>query len=369
MPSPSRRRALLATVAAPALVALGAAALARRVRGAVVGARAFTDSRVEGAAFPRRLVDPAGVARVLPRPPVRIVSTYLACEENLAALVPVERVVAVSVYADDRVGLELPGRSIRRASRACAPIRSPCSRVEPDLVCVSGYNEIESVRLLAAAGLPLLRQSRIALVRRDDGGAARCWAPPLGADARAAALVGARRGRARRGRSAACAGVRAVRVLYYDPLGLHDGRGHRRRRDPDARGRPQRRRRARAARRRARSASRRCSRSSPRPSSCPATRTTPPALAALSGRPSGTGCRPSPPGRVHEVPGAWINTESHHAARGLARVARLLHPEAFPGRPESAARQSPSSAVGGGAPTPAGRPSSRSSSATGEPMR
>jgi iron complex transport system substrate-binding protein len=36
-------------------------------------------------------------------------------------------------------------------------------------------------------------------------------------------------------------------------------------------------------------------------------------------------------GRVLEIPGAWIATVSHHAARGLERVARLLHPEAFVG--------------------------------------
>ena len=35
-------------------------------------------------------------------------------------------------------------------------------------------------------------------------------------------------------------------------------------------------------------------------------------------------------GRVHEIPGAWISTVSHHAAQGLARVAQVLHPEAFP---------------------------------------
>ena len=34
-------------------------------------------------------------------------------------------------------------------------------------------------------------------------------------------------------------------------------------------------------------------------------------------------------GRVYEIPGAWITSVSHHAARGLSRVARVLHPEAF----------------------------------------
>ncbi|HEY7373398.1 MAG TPA: hypothetical protein VIF57_14655 [Polyangia bacterium] len=33
--------------------------------------------------------------------------------------------------------------------------------------------------------------------------------------------------------------------------------------------------------------------------------------------------------RVHEIPGAWISTVAHHAALGLARVARVLHPEVF----------------------------------------
>jgi len=55
-----------------------------------------------------------------------------------------------------------------------------------------------------------------------------------------------------------------------------------------------------------------------------------PALAALSGSSLWNRLPAVAAGRVHEVPGAWINTESHHAARGLARVARLLHPEAFP---------------------------------------
>ena len=36
-------------------------------------------------------------------------------------------------------------------------------------------------------------------------------------------------------------------------------------------------------------------------------------------------------GRVYEIPGAWIATISHHAAQGLERVARVLHPTAFAG--------------------------------------
>jgi hypothetical protein len=32
---------------------------------------------------------------------------------------------------------------------------------------------------------------------------------------------------------------------------------------------------------------------------------------------------------VYEIPGSWIATVSHHAARGLEQVAKLLHPASF----------------------------------------
>jgi iron complex transport system substrate-binding protein len=294
VPSPSRRRALAATVAAPALVGLGAAALARRVRGAFVGARGFADSRVEGAAFPRRLIDPAGVEHVLLQPPVRIVSTYLACEENLAALVPVERVAAISVYADDPSASNCLGVYPPRVTR----LRSdpePVVAARPDLVCISGFNETDSVRLLAGAGLPLLRQSRMDSFA-DMVAGLRLLGAAVGQDARAAALASGVEAQLddleRR-----LAGVRPVRVLYYDPPGYTMGEGT----------------------------------------------LVDEILRRAGGRnvaielgirgPGQVGLEAllalQPAGRVHEIPGAWINTVSHHAARGLARVARLLHPEAF----------------------------------------
>ncbi|HVU50427.1 MAG TPA: ABC transporter substrate-binding protein, partial [Polyangia bacterium] len=304
----------------------GAALLAGRVRGAVVGARGFADSRVEGAAFPRRLVDPAGVARALPRPPARVVSTYLACEENLAALVPVERVVGISVYADDPSASNCLGVYPARVAR----LRFDPEQVlalEPDLVCISGYNEVESVRILAAAGLPLLRQSRIASFAELTAGL-RLLGAALGADARAAALAGevdaALADVDRRLR-----GARPVRVLYYDPLGYTMGAGtvldeilER------AGGRNV------AAEIGLRGPGRLGLEAlfalEPDAIVVPRYADVMPALAALSGSGLWNRLPAVAAGHVHEVPGAWINTESHHAARGLARVARLLHPEAFP---------------------------------------
>jgi iron complex transport system substrate-binding protein len=322
----SRRNAVAAVGLAGPLVA--AALLARRVRGAVVGARGFTDSRVEGggAGFPRTLVDPAGVARALPRPPVRIVSTYLACEEILAALVPVERVAAVSVYADDRSVSNCLGVYPPRVVR----LRSDPEQVlavAPDLVCISGYNDLESVRLLAAAGLPLLRQSQIASFA-DMTARIRLLGAAVGADEAAAALVreveGALAEADRRLR-----GARPIRVLYYDPLGYTMGAGtivdeiltraggKNVALEVGIRGSGQIGLEALFA-------------LQPEAIVLPRYTDVAPALAELAGSALWRRVPAVAAGRLYEVPAAWVNTESHHAARGLSRVARLLHPEAFP---------------------------------------
>jgi iron complex transport system substrate-binding protein len=324
----TRRHAAAAFAAAPVAVAtLGAALLARRVRGAVVGARDFADSRVEGAAFPRRLVDPAGVARELPRPPVRVVSTYLACEENLAALVPVERVAGVSVYADDPSASNCAGFYPPRVARLRFD-PEPVLALEPDLVCLSGYNEVDTLRILAAAGVPLLRMSRIASFADMTAGL-RLLGAALGADAAAGALAGevdaALADVARR-----LSGVRPVRVLYYDPLGYTMGAGTvldeilTRAGGKNV-----------AVELGIRGAGQVGLESlfalEPEAIVVPRYADVAPALAALAASGLWNRLPAVAAGRVHEVPGAWINTESHHAARGLARVARLLHPEAFPG--------------------------------------
>jgi iron complex transport system substrate-binding protein len=320
----SRRHAAFAFVAAPLV---GAAVLARRVRGAVVGARGFVDSQVVGAAFPRRLIDPAGSVQLLARPPQRVISTYLACEETLPALVPVERVVGVSVYADDPSASNCLGLYPRSVVR----LRSEPEQVlalEPDLVCISGYNELESVRLLAGAGVPLLRSSRMDSFAEVLGGL-RLLGAALGADARAEALaagVAAQLGDIER----RLRGVRPVRVLYYDPptytmgsgtlvdeiltrAGGRNVAGEIGIRGPGQIGLE-----ALLA-------------LEPEAIVMPRYGDNAPALRALSGHAIWRELPAVVAGRVYEIPGAWINTVSHHAARGLGRVARLLHPGAFPG--------------------------------------
>ena len=367
-----RRHAVAACIAAPLV---GAALLARRVRGAVVGARGVRRQPRRG----RRLPAPArrsGGRRALAAAPARARRVDLPRLRGEPARRSCPSIASsrVSVYADDPRP-RIASASIRRASRACAPIPSRSSRVEPDLVCISGFNELESVRLLAGAGVPLLRQSRL-----DSFAEMTAGLRLLGRGAgRRRARRGARRATSRarsptsRARCAArgpCASFTTIRsATRWAPARSST-------RSSSARRRPQRRRRARHSRLRARSASRRCSRSSPRPSSCPATRTSCPRCARS--RASGLWQRlPAvAAGRVYEVPGAWINTDSHHAARGLARVARVLHPEAFPrtdlsplGPGDSERLSSLSSRRARTNGPPAGSPSSRSSSETGEPMR
>jgi iron complex transport system substrate-binding protein len=318
----TRRHAAAAALAAPIV---GAALLARRVRGAVVGARGFVDSRVEGTAFPRRLVDPAGVTREMPRPPARIVSTYLACEENLAALVPVERVVAVSIFADDPSTSNCAGFYPPRVAR----LRSdpePVLAVEPDLVCISSFNDLESVRLLAAAGVPLLRQSRLDSFAEMTAGL-RLLGAAVGADARAAELADDVEGRlaevARR-----LAGARPVRVLYYDPPGYTMGAGTLVDEILTRAG--------------GRNVAVELGIHGPGQIGVEALLALEPealilprygdnasALREVAGDAVWRRLPAVTAGRVYEVPGAWITAVSHHAARGLARVARVLHPEAF----------------------------------------
>jgi len=318
-----RRWAIGACVGAP-LVA--AAALSGRVRTALVGARGFVDSWAAPGGFPKTLRGPAGEERVLSAPPRRIVSTYLGADEVLAALVGPERVVGVSAYVDD------PGASNSRDAYPATVRRlhsdpETIISLEPDLVCVAGFTASDSLRLVIGAGLPVVRWSRFDSFA-DVLAEIRLLGAAVGEDARAEVVAGkidallADLGRR-------LAGVRRVRVLYYDPPTYTMGRatlvGEILTRaggtnvvdelgivgpgqigletvlalEPEA---------------------------IIMPNYADNTAT----VRALGGDAIWRQIPAVRAGRVHEIPGAWIATVSHHAAQGLARVARVLHPEAFP---------------------------------------
>ena len=321
-PDRRRRLALAAAVGAP-LVA--AAALSARARTALVGARGLTDSWASPGPFPKTLRGPAGDEHLLPGPPGRIASTYLGADELLAALVAPDRIVGVSAYVDDPATSNCHDVFPASIPRLRADPETIIS-LTPDLLCVAGFTASDPLRLMIGAGLTIARWSRFDSFA-DVMAAIRMMGAAVGAEDRADALAGGiaalladLEGRMSR--------VRPVRVLYYDPLGYTMGRGTLVGEilaragglnvvdelgitgpgqigmetvfalEPEAIVMP----------------NYADNASTVRALGSDAIWRRVPAVRA---------------GRVYEVPGAWIATVSHHAAQGLTRVARVLHPEAF----------------------------------------
>jgi iron complex transport system substrate-binding protein len=304
---------------------LAAAALSGRARTALVGARGLTDSAVAAGGFPKTLRGPAGDERTLARPPRRIVSTYLGADEVLAALVSRDRVVGVSAFVDDPATSNCPAvypAGIRRLHADPETIIS----LAPDLVCVAGYTATDALRLVIGAGLPVVRWSRFDAFA-DVLTEIRLLGAAVGEEARAEALAGGvetlladleRR----------LAGVRPVRVLYYDPPTFTMGRG------------------TLLGEILARAGGANVVDElgivgpgqigletvlalEPEAIITPNYAGNTPALRALGADAIWRQVPAVRAGRIHEIPGAWISTVSHHAAQGLGRVARVLHPEAF----------------------------------------
>jgi iron complex transport system substrate-binding protein len=319
----SRRWALGACVGAP-LVA--AAALSGRARTALVGARGLTDSWAAPGGFPKTLRGPAGDERALPAPPRRIVSTYLGADEVLAALVAPERVVGVSAYVDDPATsncYDAYPAGIRRVRADPETIVS----LAPDLVCVAGYTASDALRLIIGTGLPVVRWSRFDSFA-DVLTEIRLLGAAVGEESRAEVLAGGvealladleRR----------LAGVRRMRVLYYDPPTYTMGRGTLLGEILTRAGG------ANVAEELGMIGPGQIGLETvlalePEAIITPNYAGNTPALRALGGDAIWQQVPAVRAGRVHEIPGAWISTVSHHAAQGLARVAQVLHPEAFP---------------------------------------
>lgn len=123
--------------------------------GAAITPQRAGPTRVEGDRFPKTLVDPSGLRTPLAEPPHRLASATLASDEILHYLAP-ERLVAVTWMVDDaslsRDAGQVPAELARIDAR---PER--ILPVEPDLVLVANYTRSETVTVLAAASIPLLR--------------------------------------------------------------------------------------------------------------------------------------------------------------------------------------------------------------------
>jgi iron complex transport system substrate-binding protein len=318
----SRRLALAALAGAPLAAA---AALSGRARAALVGARGFTDSGAAAGAFPKVLRGPAGDERILAAPPRRIASTYLGADELLAALVSADRVVGVSAYADDPATSNCHDAYPPHIPRLRTDPETVIS-LAPDLVCVAGYTASDPLRLLVGAGLAVVRWSRFDSFT-EVMAAIRVLGAAVGEEARAAALAGtiaALLGDLER----RLAGVRPVRVLYYDPptytMGtgtlvdeiLTRAGGKNAVRDLGIAGPGQ-------------IGLETVLALEPEAIITPNYAGNESTLRALGADAIWRQVPAVRAGRVYEVPGAWIATVSHHAAQGLGRVARVLHPEVF----------------------------------------
>jgi iron complex transport system substrate-binding protein len=245
----------------------------------------------------------------------------------LAELVPVERVVGISVFADDASTSNCAGFYPPRVVR----LRAEPERVlalDPDLVCVAGYTDIEALRLLAGAGLPLLRWARLDSFAEVVSGL-RLLGAAVGAEGRAEALAAGVEATLA-GLEQRLRGVPPVRVLYYDTPGYTMGAGTL----VDEM----------IARAGGRNAAAELGMRGPGQLGIEMVLALEPEIivmpryggaseAAVAGEQLGARHFRSLLGpiaaRVREVPAAHLTTVSHHAARGLAHVARLLHPQAL----------------------------------------
>jgi iron complex transport system substrate-binding protein len=325
-PDLGRRLVALGCLAAPLAVGAG---LSRRVRAALVGAGGLDDGWVEpggaAAGFPRTLHGPTGGTWTLPRPPRRIVSTYLGADEILAELVPPDRVVGVSFFADDPAISSCAGVYPAGVPRLRTQVETILA-LQPDLVCVAGFSEPNALRLMIGAGLPVLRWSRFETFA-DILANLRLLGAAVGADGRAAAIAGAVEATlgdlARR-----LAGVRRLPVLYYDPPSFTVGRdtlideiitragGANVAAAAGIRGPGQ-------------IGIEAVLGLDPEAIVVPRYGAGPPPIETLRATPLWRDVPAVRAGRVYQAPGAFMGDVSHHAVQGLARLARVLHPAAF----------------------------------------
>lgn len=325
--SPRGLWVLPAVLAVAGVLSLGATR--SPIRAALLGSAPFGGSRVEGEAFPKRLVDPTGEVQILAHPPRRIVSGVLASDEILTQLVAPERLLAVSKFALDpgisNCAALVPPQALRLDFGQAESIL----RLEPELVVLDAYNREEFVRLLAAAGAPVLRLSgygSFAAIERNllVLGAA------VGEEARAGELAGALRARLaeveRRVR-----GRPRPRVLYFVPGGYSAGTGALADEIIERAG--------------GYNLGRELRLKGTAKISLEAALLLEPEVIflpdwgiqesaeMLEQFAQGAVWEEVPArknGRIHAVRAAWIDSVTHYAAKGLEEVARILHPEAWP---------------------------------------
>jgi iron complex transport system substrate-binding protein len=112
--------------------------------------------QITTASFPRELRDTKGNTLIIPSRPQRIVSQTLATDEILLALSAPERIVALSVLAQDIKYSNIVKQAKQIGGQATDNVEQILN-FQPDLIFVASYSRAETVSLLQATGAPVFR--------------------------------------------------------------------------------------------------------------------------------------------------------------------------------------------------------------------
>ena len=322
-------RAIVAIVPAT-LIVLGVVAFAATggtTRLSLLGARPFHATQVVGQDFPKRLIDPTGVPQTLAEPPNRILSGVLASDEILTALVPPERLAGVT-YLIDEPGLSEVAKLLPPDLPRIHAETETMLALQPDLVVLASYTRATTVRLLASAGVPVVRFQWYRSFA-DITNSIRMLAAAVGADDNGARLVADMQQRIA-GVESRVQGLARPRVLYDGGGGYSAGRdtlvdamitlagGHNVARDVGLQGQ-------------GRLSLELAVSLRPEVILVPEWErlTDDNRAAAFLHHPVWADVPAVQDGRVHGIKGAWLSSVSHYSVKALEAIARVLHPEAF----------------------------------------
>ena len=174
--------------------------------------------------FPRTATDASGAELILPAPPQRIASQALATDHFLFALVPYERIVAVSQFATDSSYSNIAG-IVRQLPVEVASDTESVLRVSPDLFLTSHRARADHVELLRAAGIPVFRVRTVYENLEQIKQAFRLVGYMTGEDEAATARVAWLDEQVRAARSLRPAGARKLRVLVLTAFFYSYGKG------------------------------------------------------------------------------------------------------------------------------------------------
>jgi iron complex transport system substrate-binding protein len=171
--------------------------------------------------FPRRLHDASGALLLIPHKPQRIVSQTLGTDEILLAICDPQRLVALSMLADDPQYSNVTAQARLVKERTNVEVEH-ILRLRPDIIFVASYSKAEMVELLKAAQAPVFRFAYFDRLE-DIKANIRTIGYALGEDEKAEALVQQMERDLARIHGSIPTDRQPLRVMSYEPLGFTAG--------------------------------------------------------------------------------------------------------------------------------------------------